>query len=333
MERRIREQSFSLGFELSQSFVAAGPRTPPFAANRITLMSAAPDESSPFGPLQPAEKEYIIFLDESERKGTYYSNFYGGVMVGGGHYNRITKRLNDKKQELNFFGEVKWSKVSEPYLAKYIALVETFLAEVTAGHLRVRVMFRQNANKPQNLTREQIESEYFMLYYQFVKHAFGLLDMPEHGHPVALRLYFDDLPDKAEKRQQFKGYVLALGANTEIAAREIVLTADNITEVRSHDHVLLQCLDIVLGAMVFRLNDKHLEKPVGSRVRGRKTRAKEQLYKVIYAHIAAMRPHFNIGISTGLADYAHGHWTEPYRHWKFVPAGAKWDGALTKPRK
>ena len=61
-----------------------------------------------------AEKEYLIFLDESERRGTYYSNFYGGVMVGSRHYERITKLLNERKQELNFFGEVKWSKVSEP---------------------------------------------------------------------------------------------------------------------------------------------------------------------------------------------------------------------------
>lgn len=254
-------------------------------------------------------------------------------MVGGRHYERITRLLNERKRELNFFGEVKWSKVSEPYLAKYAALIETFFAEVATGHLRVRIMFRQNAHKPQNLTREQIESEYFMLYYQFVKHAFGLMDMPEHGHPVNLRLYFDDLPDKAEKRQQFKGYVLALGANTEIAARDIVLTADNITEVCSHDHVLLQCLGIVLGAMAFRLNDRHRVKPPGSRVRGRKTKAKEQLYKAIYACIASIRPHFNIGMSTGIADPHHGQWTESYRHWKFVPAGAEWDRTLTKPRK
>lgn len=120
-----------------------------------------------------------------------------------------------------------------------------------------------------------------------MKQAFGLMAMPEHGHPVGIRLYFDDLPDKAEKREQFKGYVLALGANKEIANRDIVLLPENITEVRSHDHVLLQCLDIVLGAMVFRLNDKHLEKIPGKRVRGNKTRAREALYKDIYT---ASRP-------------------------------------------
>jgi len=254
-------------------------------------------------------------------------------MVGGKQYERITRLLNDRKRELNFFGEVKWSKVSEPYLPKYVALIETFFTEVAAGNLRIRVMFRQNAHKPQNLTREQVESEYFRLYYQFVKHAFGLTVMPDHGHPVNLRLYFDDLPDKVEKRQQFKGYVLGLRSNTDIATRNITLTPDNITEVRSHDHVLIQCLDIVLGAMVFRLNDKHLGKPPGSRIRGRRTVAKEKLYKAIYAQIAKIRPHLNIGISTGLSAKPHGRWTEPYLHWKFVPTGAEWDRTLTKPRK
>jgi len=293
-------------------------------------MSEAPQSTD----LPPgAEKEYLIFLDESERKGAYYSNFYGGVIVGARHYERITRALEERKRQLNFFGEVKWSKVSEAYLGKYQTLMASFFDEVVSGHLRVRIMFRQNAHRPQNLTREQVESEYFRLYYQFVKHAFGLMAMPEHGHPVGIRLYFDDLPDKAEKREQFKGYVLALGANKDISSRDIVLSRDNITEVRSHDHVLLQCLDIVLGAMVFRLNDKHLEKIPGQRVRGKRTRAKEALYKSIHGRISAIKPHFNIGISTGLADQAHGSWQEPYLHWRFVPTDAKWDSSLTKPRK
>ncbi len=31
------------------------------------------------------EKEYLIFCDESDTVGAYYSNFYGGVMVGSSH--------------------------------------------------------------------------------------------------------------------------------------------------------------------------------------------------------------------------------------------------------
>ena len=55
-----------------------------------------------------AESEYLIFLDESEKRGTYFSNFYGGVIIGSKEYDRITALLQQKKTDLNFFGEVKW---------------------------------------------------------------------------------------------------------------------------------------------------------------------------------------------------------------------------------
>lgn len=49
-----------------------------------------------------------------------------------------------------------------------------FFEFVKANKIKVRIMFRQNAQVPQNLTREHEENEYFLLYYQFIKHAFGI---------------------------------------------------------------------------------------------------------------------------------------------------------------
>lgn len=102
------------------------------------------------------DKEYIIFCDESDASGKFYSNFYGGVLVGSSQYDRITKRLSEEKRRLNLFGEVKWSKVSAPYLEKYCELMESFFEELHAGHARVRIMFRHNANVPTSLTQAQI---------------------------------------------------------------------------------------------------------------------------------------------------------------------------------
>src|ERR1051326_5193388 len=98
------------------------------------------------------EKEYIIFCDESEASGKYYSNFYGGVLVGASQYDRISTRLNAEKQRLNLFGEVKWSKVSAQYVTKYEELIRAFFLELRAGHVRVRIMFRQNAHIAVGLT-------------------------------------------------------------------------------------------------------------------------------------------------------------------------------------
>jgi hypothetical protein len=48
-------------------------------------------------------KEYILYCDESEKRGRLYSNFYGGVMVGSSEQSRIVSLLEaEKNQRKNF---------------------------------------------------------------------------------------------------------------------------------------------------------------------------------------------------------------------------------------
>lgn len=276
------------------------------------------------------EKEYIIFCDESDKAGKYFSNFYGGVLVGATQYQKVTERLNLKKTNLNLYKEVKWAKVTERYLEKYEALIKSFFKEVASRKIKVRIMFRQNAYKPSGLTKEQMENEYFLLYYQFIKHSFGLEHINPSEHGTNLRLYFDQFPDTKEKAERFKGYLLALQEFKKFRDANIVIHRENITEILSHDHVLVQCLDMVVGAMTFRLNDKHKEKEEGKRIRGKKTRAKEALYKTILTEIRKIYPNFNIGISTGLNGSFRNKWVSPYLHWNFKPNSAQYVAHLTK---
>ena len=47
----------------------------------MTELKKTTPSSSVAGP--PAtEKEYLVFCDESDASGRFYSNFYGGVLVG-----------------------------------------------------------------------------------------------------------------------------------------------------------------------------------------------------------------------------------------------------------
>lgn len=251
-------------------------------------------------------------------------------MVGSSQYDRITARIKTEKARLNLLGEVKWSKVSAPYLSKYQDLVHVFFEEVRAGHLKVRIMFRQNARVPLGLTQDQIEGTYFRLYYQFIKHAFGLAYRPSGNQPAILRLYFDEFPETREACTQFKGFILGLKDNPKIRQAGLIITPENITEIRSHDHVLAQCLDIILGAMSFRLNDKQKEIPEGKSCRGKRTIAKEKLYRTILAEIQQIKPHFNIGISTGTPGGPAERWSAPYLHWCFKPSETELRKELTK---
>ena len=91
-------------------------------------------------------------------------------------------------------------------------------------------------------------------------------------------------------------------------------------------------MDIILGAMNFRLNDLHKVKVEGTNKRGKTTIAKEKLYKTILSHIKEIHPYFNIGISTTLNGDYRNLWYDPYRHWRFQTKGSNLDKSLTKKK-
>lgn len=278
--------------------------------------------------------ELIIYCDESVQRGKFYSNFYGGVLVSSRHQESINQTLNEKKKALNLNNEVKWQRVTENYLGKYIELMDCFFDFVKASKLKVRIMFTQNAHVPTKLEQYHRENAYFLLYYQFIKHAFGLMHCPKPKgqDDIALRLHFDWLPDTKEKNAQFKSYIAALSKQPNFKNHGIFIRPDNIAEVDSSSHVLMQCLDVVLGSMQFRLNNLHKVKPEGKYRRSKRTVAKEKLYKHINKRIDEIYPNFNIGVTTALRDGYKSIWQHPYRHWVFTPKDSKFDGSATKKK-
>ena len=278
-------------------------------------------------------EEIIIDANESIKSGKYFSNFYGGALVRSNDIEGIRNTLAEIKREQNLFNEIKWSKVTEQDLPKYIAVMNTFFDFVQNDQIKVRIMFTQNANGPVGLNEYQRENTYYLLYYQFIKHAFGLAYANQGDSPVNLRVYLDKLPDTKEKIAQFKAYLVSLEKSVEFRNAHIKIDPEQIADVSSHDHVVLQCLDVVLGAMQFRLNDKHLAKPADASRRGKRTRAKEALYEHILRRIQLIFPRFNIGISTGTQGDRQNYWLHSYRHWLFVPAEYVRDTSKTKPGK
>lgn len=262
--------------------------------------------------------QYIIYTDESVQQGKYHSNFYGGALVRSTDLDTVKSILDSEKKRLGL-QEIKWTKVSAAYLDKYLSMIKLFFDLIEAGLIKVRIMFTQNARAAVGLTREQIEESYFLLYYQFLKHAFGLIYSNDTGRPIYLRIYMDQLPDTKAKADKFKNFIYDLQSQQEFIKANIRIRKEDIVEVNSHDHIILQCTDVVLGAMQFRLNDLHKAIPEGQTRRAAKTVAKEKMYKYINSRIRDIYPGFNIGESTGHQGEISNRWNHPYRHWKFVP--------------
>jgi hypothetical protein len=268
-------------------------------------------------------KEYIIYCDESDTKGRLFSNFYGGALVDSDHIDEVRAAIAAKKQELHFFGEVKWNKISTNYHEKYIQLMDFFFDLIRDGKVKIRIMFTQNAMRAGSLKREHLDNQYAILYYYFIRHAFGLIHAPFAYDGTRVRLYPDSLPMNAESVKAFKRFILGLNDRREFRDNRVSFSKEDITEVVSHEHDILQCLDVVLGAMNFRLNQKHLEKPEGAKRRSAKTRAREKVYDHINRRIRGIYPNFNIGVTTGTHGDKSNRWRHECRHWNFK-TGKKW---------
>ena len=137
--------------------------------------------------------------------------------------------------------------------------------------------------------------------------------------PFKLRIYLDQLPHTKEDAGLFKSYLANMPNTKDFQTSALRIQQDQIAEICSHDHILLQCVDIVMGAMQFRLNGHHKDKPEGERFRGKKTVAKEKLYAIILKEICKIHPRFNIGDTTGNEGYKNPSWECAYRHWVFRP--------------
>lgn len=266
--------------------------------------------------------EYVIYCDESEKRGPLFSNFYGGALVRSIHLHEVVNALQNYKQNNGLSGEVKWTKVTERYLEKYIGFVNVFFDFIAQDKVKMRVMFQQNEKSDPRiraLSKEVRDDSFFMLYYQFFKHAFGLRYSNANAqYPIGIKIFFDQFPDTKLKVERFKDYIYKLQFQRAFLDSNLKIRMEDIVEVSSHDHVILQAADIVTGAMYFRLNKLHLQKEPGARVRGKRTRAKEKLYNHINKRIREIYPNFNVGANTGRRDYSD-IWNHPYRHWLFIP--------------
>src|SRR5690349_14927221 len=92
--------------------------------------------------------EYIIYADESRKRGPLFSNFYGGLLVSSLHMDTIRQELERVKDAERLGREIKWGRISENYEAKYLAVLRAFFDMVDRDLIKIRIMFTQNIHVP-----------------------------------------------------------------------------------------------------------------------------------------------------------------------------------------
>lgn len=273
-----------------------------------------------------------LWVDESDKHGSFYSNFYGGILIHSSHYNHVVDVLNQAISDLHIDEEIKWQKVNEYWLDRYMSLTDTIFSLMAQGYIKIRIFFRHNQYVALGLTQNQKREEYQRLYYQFIKHAFGWEFANKNGQPEYVKIMLDDMPLGGEENKDFKKVLFGLNKDPKFRNANLHIRPDEIIEVDSKRHLPLQVMDLVLGAMCFRLNEKQQEKLAESSVRGKRTIAKEKLYRHINMRIREIMSGFNVGITTGYRSKEE-MWEHPYRHWSFIPKEHERRKELTKKQK
>lgn len=279
------------------------------------------------------DKHYVIYADESDKRGRYFSNFFGGVLLAATDQQAINRELDAKKLELGLTHELKWQNVDQSCVDRYIEFIRVYFSYVATSRLKVRIMFTQNMRVPINLQKRHHDEQYFLLYYQFIKHAFGL-KFADHNpyQAVFVTVLPDKIPDTKERVDRFRDYLCRIPGSSLMRGCNLYIPKATINDVDSKKHAILQGLDIILGSMSSKLNNKLEDIPAGKRRRGKRTVAKERLYKAINEEIRRIYPNFNVGVGTACHYGPSDRWTHPYRHWLFMPRGHVIDRGLGKRR-
>lgn len=271
----------------------------------------------------------FIWLDESDKHGEFYSNFYGGILINGKDFPEVLRRMKKCVEQAQITDEIKWQKVNEYHFEKYKILIDLLFDLAKEDKLKIRIFFRHNQFSPARLSADERKLDYQMLYYQFIKYSFGLPFANETGK---LMLYIDEIPLRRDERVEFINHLKTLSKDPSLVEKGIAIEDDGIIEVNSKQHLPLQFMDLILGAMCFKLNEKDKLRIEGENKKGKRTILKLKLYKYISKKIQDIYPNFNIGVTTPIRN-ASDSWTQPYRHWSFIPKYHTRDVTKTKRAK
>ncbi len=147
-----------------------------------------------------------------------------------------------------------------------------------------------------------------------------------------ITVYLDEIPLNQEDKLNFIGHLYQLKDDLAFKNKGIRFVEKGISEVDSKSHLPLQFMDVILGAICFKLNEKDKLRSDGDERPGKRTILKLKLYKHINKRIREIYPDFNIGISTPIKDESD-RWFQVYRHWSFKPKNSVRDLTRTKRAK
>lgn len=198
-------------------------------------------------------KTFNIYCDESCHLENDHKKYMllGSVSSAYNQIKRHTERINNLKKKHNFYGEIKWSNVSSSQYQFYKELIDYFFDT----DLRFRAVIVEKSKINNEVHGQDFDTFYYKMYYYLLNH--------NKNSMYTYNVYLDI----KDTLSAFKVNKLKEILNTQYGVFR------NVQNIRSHESLILQIVDLITGALSYNLNNRE-----------RKVKAKVDLIKRIEQH-------------------------------------------------
>ena len=190
-------------------------------------------------------KTFNIYCDESCHLENDHKDYMllGFVSSAHNQVKRHTKRINELKEKHHFYSEIKWSNVSTAQYPFYKDLIDYFFD--TDLSFRSIVIDKSRINNDSH--NQDFDTFYYKMFYYLLNNKIN----SEYTYNVYL--------DIKDTLSAYKVNKLKTILNTQYGVFR------NVQNIRSHESILLQLADVIMGAVSYNLNNK--EKKVTAKLK------------------------------------------------------------------
>ena len=191
-------------------------------------------------------KTFNIYCDESCHLENDCKNFMflGAISCAYPQVVRHSKRIDELKKGYHFYAEIKWTNVSLSKLDFYLDLVDYFFDT----DLRFRAIGVNKSKIKNEGFTQTYDDFYYKMYYQLLHYYFN----PFFNYNVYL-----DIKDTLSARRVHK---LKEILNIKFS------TFRNVQNIRSHESLLMQLADFLMGAISYNINDTEQKNPAKKQI-------------------------------------------------------------------
>ena len=187
-------------------------------------------------------KTFNLYCDEScylDNDGNRFM-FIGGISCAYPQIKIHTSSITEIKKRHNFYAELKWNKVSESKIKFYLDIIDYFFST----DLQFRAISIEKEKRTSGVMCCFDERYYDMYYYLL-------------NNDINTRYSYNVYLDIKDTLSVFKVHKLYEILNAKYGVFR------NIQNIRSHESLLLQLADFILGAVAYNVNN--LEKANGTK--------------------------------------------------------------------